>query len=207
MDSQTRRARVRAFAKLNLSLKVLHKRPDGYHELRTLFQSISLGDHLSIEFTPGPDAFVEIAGTDIPDNLVARAARLMMAEGGFSGKVLVRLTKKIPMGAGLGGGSSDAAAMLLALPVLAGRLFPTGLLLEWGTQLGSDVPFFLLGGAAAGGGRGAELYPLPDLGRLPALLVTPGIHVSTAEAYGSLRRGLTNPLQDRNIVEFQSCVW
>jgi 4-diphosphocytidyl-2-C-methyl-D-erythritol kinase len=208
MHLQTKRARVRALAKLNLSLKVLNKRSDGYHELRTIFQTISLGDQLLVEYTPGSGSTITVKGpVDIPDNLVARAAKLIMEDGGITGTVTVHLAKKIPMGAGLGGGSSDAAAMLLALPVLAGRDFPLARLIEWGACLGSDVPFFLLGGAAIGTGQGSELYPLPGLRALPALLVTPGVHVSTAEAYASLNLGLTNPFRVPTIVGFQSCVW
>ena len=146
-----RRARVRALAKINLDLRVLGKRPDGYHELRTIFQTISLADTIEIAFTPARRTAVELAcDLAIPDNLVARAAHLALDAMGATGRVEMRLTKRIPMGAGLGGGSSDAAAVLLALPVLAGRTLPIARLCDLAQQLGSDVPFFLLGGAAAG---------------------------------------------------------
>ena len=113
---------MRALAKINLDLRVLGKRPDGYHELRTIFQTISLADTIDIAFTPAAKTAIELQDAlGIPDNLVARAARLAMDAMRVTGHVEMRLAKRIPMGAGLGGGSSDAAAVLLALPVLAGR--------------------------------------------------------------------------------------
>ena len=114
---------------------------------------------------------------------MARAAQLALEAMGATGRVEMRLAKRIPMGAGLGGGSSDAAAVLLALPALAGRALAIGRAVRAGAQLGSDVPFFLLGGAAVGIGRGTELFPLPDARAAAGLLVAPGVHVSTAEAY------------------------
>ena len=115
----TRSARLRALAKINLDLRVLARRADGYHELRTIFQTISLADRLEIAFTPGRKSSIELAGDHIPNNLVVRAAQAVMDTLRRAGRVEMRLDKRIPMGAGLGGGSSDAAAVLLALPVLA----------------------------------------------------------------------------------------
>jgi len=111
------------------------------------------------------------------------------------------------MGGGLGGGSSNAAAVLLALPALAGKRIGVERLLELGAALGSDVPFFLLGGTAVGLGRGVELYPLPDGPALPALLVTPGAHVSTAEAYRALNRDPANSLPMPEVNQFQALAW
>jgi 4-diphosphocytidyl-2-C-methyl-D-erythritol kinase len=203
-----REVRVRAFAKINLDLRVLGKRPDGYHELRTIFHTISLADTLDISFTPGRKTSVELEDAlNIPDNLVARAALLVMDAIGASGRVEMRLSKKIPMGAGLGGGSSDAAAVLLTLPVLAGRPLDAGKMRELAEQLGSDVPFFLLGGMAVGIGRGSELFPLPDRPACPGVLVAPGIHVSTPEAYRRLSPRLTSELLQNKIVSFQSHTW
>jgi 4-diphosphocytidyl-2-C-methyl-D-erythritol kinase len=204
----TRRARVRALAKINLDLRVLGKRADGYHELRTIFQTISLADSLEIAFSPGLSTAVELDDPlAIADNLVVRAARLALHAMGASGCVQMRLAKRIPMGAGLGGGSSDAAAVLLTLPVLAGRAIPLATLSALGRELGSDVPFFLLGGRAAGIGRGEELFPLPDLPSTRGLVVAPGLPVSTVEAYRSLSPRLTIELQQNKIVSFQSQVW
>jgi len=205
---ETRRARVRALAKINLDLRVLGKRPDGYHELRTIFQTISLADTLEIGFGPGRRTLIEIEDPlGIPDNLVRKAAESVLEAIGIRGRVSIRLAKRIPMGAGLGGGSSGAAAVLLALPVLAGSVVGLPKLCELGAALGSDVPFFLLGGTAAGIGRGSELFPLPDGPRREGLLVAPAVHVSTAEAYRRLSARLTAELQDSRIVSFQSLVW
>ena len=183
-----------ANAKINLGLRVLGKRPDGYHELRTIFQTISLADRLTISFTPADTVSVTVAGMDdVPDNLAARAAQALFGEMGIGGAVHIGIEKRIPMGAGLGGGSSDAAAVLLALPVLAGRVVPLSRLLALAAPLGSDVPFFLLGGTSLGLGRGEELYPLADFPALPGVLLAPGIHVSTPEAYRALSPTLTDP--------------
>ncbi len=206
--SDPRRVHVRALAKLNLDLRVLGKRPDGYHELRTIFQTITLADTIDISFAPGRKTTVELADSlAIPDNLVTRAAHLALAKMRVNGRVAMRLTKAIPMGAGLGGGSSDAAAVLLALPVLTGRKLDLATLSELAQQLGSDVGFFLLGGAAVGIGRGAELFPLPDGPVQKALLVTPNVHVSTVQAYRDLSPRLTTESQQNKIFSFQSQVW
>jgi 4-diphosphocytidyl-2-C-methyl-D-erythritol kinase len=208
-ESATSRAvRVRAFAKLNLGLRVLYRRPDGYHELRTVFQTISLADQLEIYFARARNTRIAIEGTpEIPDNLVERAAHAVMEALSIHGNISFRLKKNIPTGAGLGGGSSDAAAVLLALPVLARKALPSDVLFKLATELGSDVPFFLHGGTALGLGRGEELYPLPDLPAARGLLVVPKIHSSTAEAYRDLSPRLTSiPLQNK-LNSFQQEVW
>src|ERR1039457_2919605 len=192
-----RRASVPAPAKINLDLRVLGKRADGYHELRTIFQTISLRDTLEIAFTPGRKAEIVLQDDPgIPDNLVLRAARLAMETMRAAGRVEMRLIKRIPMGAGLGGGSSDAAAVLLALPVLAGRPLGLDALAGLAARLGSDVPFFLLGGTAVGIGRGTELFPLPDRPAMSGLVVAPAVHVNTAQAYRDLSPGLTSEAQE-----------
>jgi 4-diphosphocytidyl-2-C-methyl-D-erythritol kinase len=201
-------ARLRSLAKINLSLLVLNKRPDGFHDLRTVFQTISLADTIEIEFTPGRGCKVDLESElDIPDNLIVRAANLLMEEWKIRGHVRFRLQKTIPMGGGLGGGSSNAAAVLLALPVLAGVSSGPARLAELAAQLGSDVPFFLHGGTALGVGRGTELYPLPEVPESPALIVAPGIHVSTPEAYGALGRGLTDGSRPGILNSLQAFVW
>lgn len=188
--SAPRTASVRALAKINLSLAVLYRRTDGFHELRTVFQTVSLADRLELTFTPGRKTHVEIqADVEIPgENLIVKAARMLAKEAGIRGALRVRLHKKIPMGGGLGGGSSDAAAILLGLPALAGKRVDPDLLSAIAAGIGSDVPFFLMGGTALGVGRGEELYPLPDLHSPNALIVAPGVHVATAEAYRALAR-------------------
>jgi 4-diphosphocytidyl-2-C-methyl-D-erythritol kinase len=204
----TRTARLKAFAKLNLGLRVLYKRPDNYHEIRTVFQTISLADELEVEFSRARSTSIEIEGTPhIPDNLVERAASLVLESLGIKAKVLFRLKKRIPAGAGLGGGSSDAATVLLALPVLAGNAISPADIHAIATKLGSDVPFFLEGGTALGLGRGEELYPLPDRPATRGLLVSPAIHSGTAEAYRDVSAGLTLiPLQNK-ILSFRQEIW
>lgn len=204
----TRHARVKALAKINLDLRVLGKRPDGYHELRTVFQTISLADTLDIQFTPARKTAIELRDSaHIADNLVARAARLVLDAARVTGRVEMQLEKRIPMGAGLGGGSSDAAAVLLALPVLAGRALPVATLLELAQRMGSDISFFLLGGRAVGIGRGTECFPLPDGPARQGILIAPGVHVSTAQAYRDLSPSLTTELQQNKIFSFQVDSW
>jgi 4-diphosphocytidyl-2-C-methyl-D-erythritol kinase len=201
----TRQTSVRAHAKLNLSLRVLHRRPDNFHELRTIFQTISLADRLDIAFTPSRTTEITIANSNIPDNLIERAARLCLDEMRLSARIEFRLKKQIPMGAGLGGGSSDAAAVLLSLPALTGGAIPMDRLLALAATLGSDVPFFLYGGIAIGLGKGEELYPLPDIGQREGVLIASDIHVSTPEAYRDLSAGLTAPIP--KLASFQSGAW
>ena len=199
---------LRALAKINIDLRILHKRPDGYHELRTIFQTISLADRISVAYEAAEDTRISIDGDAvIEDNLIARAARLVVDELRCGGYFRFGLRKSIPMGAGLGGGSSDAAAVLLALPGLMGRSIEPARLQELAASLGSDVPFFLHGGTAVGLGRGEELYPLPDLPAMPGLLVTPAIHVSTAEAYGALSPRVDAREAGRKRAEFAQVAW
>ncbi len=169
---------------------MLHKRADGFHELRTIFQTVSLADHIDVTFKPSRKTKIELASNvEIPgENLITRAAHLVLERTQTSAHVQFRLEKRIPIGGGLGGGSSNAAAVLLALPAIARKPVALEILFELAMQLGSDVPFFLLGGTAVGLGRGTDLYPLPDGPATPAVLVTPGIHVSTPEAYRDLKR-------------------
>lgn len=200
----TRRVRLRSLAKINLDLRVLHKRADGFHELRTVFQTISLADTIVIEYEPAQRTVLELDDPlAIPDNLVLRAARATLDAMKVRARVQFRLQKRIPMGGGLGGGSSNAAAVLLALPVLAGRRVPFDRLLALGAELGSDVPFFLTGGTAVAIGRGTEFYGLPDVAEEPMLVVAPGIHVATGPAYAALGRGLTSPDLSRKINDFR----
>jgi 4-diphosphocytidyl-2-C-methyl-D-erythritol kinase len=208
MRAMPRAARLKAFAKLNLGLRVLAKRPDGYHELRTVFQTISLADNLRVEYQPSKATRIAIEGTpEIPDNLVERAARLVLEALEIHGDIRFNLNKNIPSGAGLGGGSSDAAAVLLSLPVLAGKRLSIECLCGLAAQLGSDVPFFLQGGTALGLGRGEELYPLPDRLAKYVLLVAPDAHSSTAEAYRDLSAKLTSIGLQNKLDSFRQSVW
>jgi 4-diphosphocytidyl-2-C-methyl-D-erythritol kinase len=182
-----RRITARAHAKVNLDLRVLGTRRDGYHELRTVFQSIELHDVIMCTESRGPFSLrCRTAGVPLDDtNLVWRAAAALWSALGRSGApagVTIQIEKQIPVQSGLGGGSADAAAALLAL----GRLWadaPLPLLREVAAGLGADVPFFLSGGTALGLGRGEEIYPLVDLPPHWVLIVRPPFGVSTAEAY------------------------
>jgi 4-diphosphocytidyl-2-C-methyl-D-erythritol kinase len=179
--------RVRAFAKINLSLRVLGVRPDGYHELRTIFQSIALHDTLTVRRSRGPFALT----CDDPScpadssNLVWRAAQAVWVAAGKRGTphgVRIDLAKQIPMQAGLGGGSSDAAAAIRAL----GRIWRVNAtrLHEIARVLGADVPYFFEGGTVLGLERGDLLFPLLDWPPSWVVIALPSFGISTAEAFG-----------------------
>jgi 4-diphosphocytidyl-2-C-methyl-D-erythritol kinase len=178
---------IRAHAKVNLDLRVLGTRPDGFHELRTVFQTIELHDRLTCAERPGP-FLLKCRTPAVPldaTNLVwTAAARLWTALGraGDPRETTVTIEKSIPMQAGLGGGSADAAAALVALGRLWGGT-PVTLLREIAAGIGADVPFFLSGGTALGLGRGEEIYPLVDLPPHWIVIVRPPFGVSTREAY------------------------
>jgi 4-diphosphocytidyl-2-C-methyl-D-erythritol kinase len=179
---------VRAHAKVNLDLRVLGVRADGYHELRTVFQTIELHDTLVCAERPGPFTLAcRTPGVPLDaSNLVWKAASALwttLGRGGGNRDAVVRIEKVIPVEAGLGGGSADAAAALVALGRLWGGA-PMTLLREVGATIGADVPFFLSGGTALGLGRGEEIYPLVDLPPHFVVIVRPPFGVSTAEAYG-----------------------
>jgi 4-diphosphocytidyl-2-C-methyl-D-erythritol kinase len=206
--------RVSAYAKVNLRLDVLGRRADGYHELRTIFQAISLHDTLALETKrePGIDLCIagnsQLAGEPGPDNLVYRALDQLSSEIGIHHGVRAVLTKRIPVGRGLGGGSSDAAAALLGLLRLAGKRIAAPRLIEIASGLGADVPFFLFGGRALGIGRGDEIYPLPDLRRRHVLVISPNeISVPTKNAYHWLSEQLTNGDDPTKLVRFCALCW
>lgn len=187
MATSVPRLMVRAHAKVNLDLRVLGTRADGYHELRTVFQSIELHDTLLCSGRPGPFTLKSRTATVPLDrtNLVWKSAAALWTALGRPGEpcdTLVAIEKVIPMQAGLGGGSADAAASLLALARLWGGA-PVSLLREVAAGIGSDIPFFLSGGTALGLGRGEEIYPLVDLPVHWVVIVQPAFGVSTAEAY------------------------
>ncbi|MBY0373588.1 MAG: 4-(cytidine 5'-diphospho)-2-C-methyl-D-erythritol kinase, partial [Bryobacteraceae bacterium] len=184
-----RRFQVEAYAKINLGLKVLYRRPDQFHEIRTIFQTISLSDTVELIWEPGRRTKITLEDPlAIPDNLMVRAADAVLAKAKKTGTVRMRLTKRIPMGAGLGGGSADAAAVIRCLAGSFGQALEFDTAVEIAASLGSDIPFFLLGGAVLAMGRGEEMYPLPDLPPAAGLLVCPAVHVSTPKAYQALKR-------------------
>jgi 4-diphosphocytidyl-2-C-methyl-D-erythritol kinase len=203
--------RVPAFAKINLCLHVLGRRPDGYHELRTIFQAISLRDTLALSLTRKPGITLEISGAELPagpENLVYRALDALSSGIGYGGGIRVRLEKRIPVARGLGGGSSDAAAALLGLLRLTKKKIPLERLIEIAAALGADVPFFLFGGRALAVNRGDEIYPLPDAPRRTVLVISPReIGVSTKDAYQWISTELTNHPKPPKIWRFCALCW
>jgi 4-diphosphocytidyl-2-C-methyl-D-erythritol kinase len=177
-----------AFAKVNLFLRVLSRDDDGYHSLETLLCLVSLADTVRAERREGRGVTIDVTGPGLgpPEaNLAVRAAAKVLEATGNRFAIHLTLTKRVPVRAGLGGGSSDAAAALHAVNRLAGDAVPRHELLQFAVHLGSDVPFFLTGAPLAlGWGRGERLLRLPPLPRSPALLLTPAIPIATAEAYG-----------------------
>ncbi len=181
--------RVKAPAKINLGLNVLSRRPDGYHDIETVMQQISLADTILIEPNSSPERifFCTDPGLSTEDNLVCRASDLMVKEAGNKASGMkITLYKNIPVAAGLAGGSSDAAAVLRGLNRFWKLDFDEQVLMEIGARIGSDVPFCLRGGTALARGRGEKLDSLPPLPFYWVTLVLPlGIKISTAEAYRS----------------------
>ena len=214
MAAAMKSVRVPAFAKVNLRLDVLGRRTDGYHELRTIFQAISLHDTLDLETRREPGIELRIVGNSQlaaepgEENLVYRAIAELSREIGLRHGVRAVLTKRIPVARGLGGGSSDAAAALLGLLRLAGKRIAAARLLEIASVLGADVPFFLHGGRALGIGRGSEIYPLPDAPRRAVLVVSPrDVAVPTKDAYQWLAEELTNREDPTKLMRFCALCW
>lgn len=183
-----RSVRLRAPAKVNLGLRVFGELRDGTHSVATVYQAVDLFD--DVELALGEEGIrITVHGPrregvpESTDNLAARAAEALFAATGRSAGVEIRLTKRIPNGAGLGGGASDAAAVLHGLALLLGDALPPDGLTEIAATLGADVPFFLRGGTAFGYHRGDHLLALPSPSALPALLVVPDVNVSTFWAY------------------------
>ena len=174
-------------AKVNLFLEVLSRRPDGYHEIHTVLQTVGLYDTISGRAVPERGVHLNVVGADLPTdggNLVYRAAERFLAETGTDGGVALRLDKRIPVQAGLGGGSSDAAGTLLLLRDLLAPDLPDAALTAWAADLGSDVPFFLQGGTARATGRGETIEPLPPAPPRWLVLFRPAFGLSTPAVYG-----------------------
>ena len=206
--------RVPAYAKVNLCLDVLGRRADGYHDLRTIFQTITLHDTLELEANRAGRIDLRIIGNPALaggpglDNLVHRALDKLRRELRLRQGVRAVLTKRIPVGGGLGGGSSDAAAALIGLLRLTGKRIEAAHLAEIASGLGADVPFFLHGGRALGIGRGDETYPLPDVPRRTLLVVSPrDIAVPTRDAYQWLARRLTKHSDTTKLWRFCALCW
>lgn len=197
--------RVRCPAKINIGFWIVGRRADGYHEVDTILQTVSLEDTLTLEREREEGMRLEIIGRAVQGpgpNLVERAWDLLRTEGFARGLgVRARLVKRIPVGAGLGGGSSDAAGLLAG----ANRLFDLGLstadLQVFGARLGADVPFLLRGGTARGTGRGDQVRQLCPMNPLWTVLASPPFGISTTWAYGRARKRLTHPGTAGNVLE------
>jgi 4-diphosphocytidyl-2-C-methyl-D-erythritol kinase len=180
---------LRAFAKINLDLKILGRRADGYHEIRTILQTIDWCDEIRIE--PADTFQFVCAGLPLADangasNLVVRAVHEFERATGRPVHAHIDLVKNIPAGAGLGGGSADAAVTLMGLQQMYGKVLSPTAFLNCLRSLGSDVPFFAVGGKASGTGRGDEVVPQEDESNYWLVVVSPRVHISTVEAYSWL---------------------
>ncbi len=205
MIDRTHSIQLPAYAKLNLGLRILGKREDGYHELRTIFQQIDLHDTLRINLRRDERiGFISDSSTVPADdsNLVVRAAKLFLDSTGIAQGADITLEKRIPVGAGLGGGSSDAAAVLMGLNALHGFPLERRELLQLAQQLGADVPFFIYGGLAGAEGIGEILQPLTMQLPVYFVVVSPPVFVSTAEAFAGLKISLTNSAGNINLTQF-----
>lgn len=205
------RLRARAPAKINLGLRIVRRRADGFHELRTVFQTVGLADRLKLAHRAGRGLEIDFQVTgEAPageGNIAQRALRVAAEAFGLHGTFSLELYKRIPMGAGLGGGSSDAAAVIRLLAHIAGpAAAPLRLQLRLAAELGSDVASFLIGGTVLGLGRGEEVYALPDLAPWHVVIVMPAGHaVSTPQAFADWdRRHLTAAAASDTIIEFCS---
>lgn len=179
----------RAYAKINLGLDVLRRRPDGYHEVKMVMQTVDIYDDLFLEKTEKPGVELQIEGSELTagkDNLICRAAELFMEEKGIAGGVKIRLVKRIPIAAGMAGGSSDAAAALRGM----NELWETGCsvqeLQKLGVRLGADIPYCVAGGTMLSEGIGEILTPLPAPPECVLLIAKPEISVSTKFVYENL---------------------
>ena len=200
---------LKALAKINLGLDVTGKREDGYHDVRMIMQSIHLYDRVEIKKTRSPKIRVEVNLYYLPvdeNNLVYKAAAIMKERYGIKEGVRITLQTFIPVAAGLGGGSSDAAAVLVGM----NRMFKLGLkqeeLMKVGAQIGADVPFCVMRGTALAEGIGEKLTALPPMPKCPVLIAKPGVSVSTAEVYQNLKLydGMKHPDIDGMIEAIQS---
>jgi len=177
---------VRSFAKINLGLAIGPLRPDGFHALRTIYQTVAAHDVIKVAAGRGSGIEIRCPDARVPcdeTNTCYRVAERVLKAVGHRAKVVIQIDKRLPVQGGLGGGSSNAVATLFALEKVLKKRLSAGERLRIATEVGSDLPLFLLGGTVLGCGRGEEIYPLPDLPPLPCVLVTPEIAVSTPQAF------------------------
>ena len=191
------RIAMKAPAKVNYLLDVIRRRPDGYHDLRMIMQRVDLSDEITIELTGLNDLTVSCGSQGVPDgpgNIAWKAARAMLDLAGSGQGAVITIDKHIPVAAGLGGGSSDAATVLTGMNELLGLGLSRQRLMEIGVTLGADVPFFIFGETALAEGIGDRLIPMPSMPPAWIVLVNPGVHVSTAWVYRSLQLTNDKPL-------------
>ena len=184
------RLTLTAPAKVNLHLEILGRDPSGYHRLETVFHTLTVADTVTVEHRAGAGTTCTVDGADLPtgtDNLAVAAVEAVRQTGVDPGAIAIHLTKHLPAGGGLGGGSSDAAAVLRALGRLLGPRLPAPTRLAVARRLGADVAFFLHGGCAWATGRGDELTPLDDRPSLPLTVHLPPFACSTPAVYAALR--------------------
>lgn len=184
---------LKAPAKVNYVLDVIRRRPDGYHDLRMVMQRVNLCDEITISLTDSPDITVTCGKNGVPDgpgNIAWKAARILLDMAGTGQGAEITIAKNIPVAAGLGGGSSDAASVLMGMNELLGLGMSDQRLMEIGVKLGADVPFFVFKKTALAEGIGEQLSAMPDMPPTWVLLVNPGVHVSTGWVYRNLQ--LTN---------------
>lgn len=192
-------------AKINLRLEVLGKRADGYHDLKMVMCRISLFDEVTLTLNDDNNISVVCDNNSVPceeENIAWKAASAFKKASGINNGIHIRIKKRIPMGGGLGGGSSNAATVLLGLNSLTGNTLSTEKLMKMGLTLGADVPFFIFKRPALAEGIGEKLSPISGLPELSLILVNPGVEISTASIFNSLNLGLTKPIETLSIAEF-----
>ncbi len=211
---------VRSFAKINLGLRIGPLRPDGFHELRTVYQTIALHDIIRLQVARGSGIEIRCEDPRVPkdeSNTCFRIVERAMAALKARGRVVIEIEKRLPVQGGLGGASANAVATLLALEQALKKTLPAPERLRMGSEVGSDIPLFLIGGTILGIGRGEEVYALEDLPATPCVIATPDIGVSTPKAFadwdaliasrgspytGSSASKLTLPFASDRMVEF-----
>ena len=201
---------VRSFAKINLGLRIGAAREDGFHELLTVYQTIALHDVIRVSVARGSGIEIRCEDARVPRDesntcykIVERAVRALSAKG----RVVVEIEKRLPVQGGMGGASSNAVATLIALERALKRSLPPAERLRIASEVGSDLPLFLVGGTVLGVGRGEQVYPLPDFPTMPLVVVTPEIGVSTPRAFAEWdrRQGLKPPSRSGSNAEANDC--
>ena len=198
---------VPSFAKINLGLRIGPARPDGFHDLRTIYQTIALHDVVSLSVQRGTGIEIRCEDPRVPADstntcfkIIERAMQALKVRG----RIVIEIKKRLPVQGGLGGASGNAVAALLALERALGKKLPAAERLRIAAEVGSDIPLFLIGGTVLGGGRGEEVYPLPDFPPTACVIALPDIAISTPKAFADWdeRAKLTASTQSDRMLEF-----